>query len=139
MTFRSVSVEDIKTSGGPEVVNGSQIELLYKLALSRDDLISDRCIESTYSPDISLTVEVQPTELLQGVYDGLLGMRAGGSVRRITIPSQLAYGSKGYGSVPPDTDLFLEVCVVSIRPNGWKDYRPSSNPGESPDEGANAI
>ena len=39
---------------------------------------------------------------------GVRGMRMGGQ-RKLIVPSDLAYGKKGIGEVPPDATLEFEV------------------------------
>ena len=105
---------DVKKSGGPEVKDNSSLLILYRIALSEDDLRNDKSIETTYSPDIPIPIKVNKNVLLSGIYHGLIGMRGGGSIRVIVIPPEMGYGSRGYGNVPPNTTLYAEVCVVSV-------------------------
>lgn len=52
--------------------------------------------------------------VIPGFEMALLGMKAG-EKRKVVIPSKLAYGAQGAGSViPPNTDLVFELEVVSI-------------------------
>jgi len=54
------------------------------------------------------------TEVIQGWKLGLAGMKAGG-IRRLYIPSALAYGTRGQGSdIPANTDLIFEVKLIRI-------------------------
>lgn len=110
------SLIDVKVSGGPEIIDNSSVLLLYKIALSTDELDKGKYIESTYSPDIPIRVVVNTETLLLGIYKGLIGMHGGGSVRRIVVPPNLGYGEKGYGHIKPNTTLFVELCVVSVDP-----------------------
>ena len=109
-----IIINDIKISGGPEVRHNSKLLLLYKIALSREDLVSGNYIESTWNPDIPILVKVAQSSLLRGIYEGILGMHGGGSVRQIEIPPEKAFGSRGYGSIPKDSSLFVEICAVSV-------------------------
>lgn len=53
------------------------------------------------------------TEVIAGWTRGLAGMKAGG-IRRLNIPSPLAYGSSGRDPIPPNTDLVFEVKLLRI-------------------------
>lgn len=105
---------DKKKSGGPEVIENSEVLLLYKLALSENDLHSGKLLESTYSPDIPVSVKVNEEVLLRGIYKGILGMKGGGSIRCITIPPKYGFGERGYGNVPPNSTIYAEVCIVAV-------------------------
>lgn len=111
------SYKDEKISGGPEVCRNSTVLLLYKLALSESNLYSGKLLESTYSPDIPVSVKVSEENLLTGIYKGILGMRGGGSVRHIVIPPEDGFGEKGYGKVPPNATLYAEICIVAVEPS----------------------
>lgn len=53
-------------------------------------------------------------QVVQGFDKGVLGMKVGES-RKIYIPSEMGYGSRGAGSaIPPNTDLIFEVTLKSI-------------------------
>jgi FKBP-type peptidyl-prolyl cis-trans isomerase len=110
----SLHIQDRKVCGGPAVVAGSTVSLLYRVALTAADLEAGRCVETNYSPDIPITVAVETDQLLPGVYEALLGMRSGGSVRRVHIPAELAFGGRGAPGVPAGHDLWVELCVTRI-------------------------
>ncbi len=112
--LQQLELEEIKSSGGPVVSNGCQVTILYRMALSPEQLNQGDCIETTYSPDIPIVVCVDEHSLLSGVYRGILGIQTGGSVRRLGIPSSLAFGERGYGPVPPNSDIYVEICAISL-------------------------
>lgn len=101
----------MKSSGGPAAEVGDTASLLYKVALSREALETGDWLESTYDPELPVEFELSSDDLLAGVLLAVLGMSAGGSVRIARIPSALAYGSRGLNAVPPDHDLWIEVCL----------------------------
>lgn len=109
-----LTLKDIKVSGGPEIIDNSDVLLLYKVALSKDDLYNGKLIESTYNPDVPVRVRVNQKSLLCGVYKGILGMHGGGSVRQIAIPTHMAFGDKGFAGISPNQDIYIEVCAVSV-------------------------
>ena len=103
---------DIKVSEGPIIKEGDLIEFYYKIALSNSLFEQNEFIESTYQPDIPVRMKYEKTEMLSGLFEGLKNMKSGGSVRKMVIPSNLAFGEKGWGVVPPNTDLFIEICLA---------------------------
>lgn len=51
---------------------------------------------------------------IKGSDEGIIGMKVGGR-RTIIIPSRLAYGEKGIGPVPPNTDIKLIVELLDVK------------------------
>ncbi|EIE24440.1 FKBP-like protein [Coccomyxa subellipsoidea C-169] len=58
---------------------------------------------------------------LPGLDLGVRGMRVGGQ-RKLIVPPNLAYGSRGVGEIPPDATLDFEVELLSIKtsPFGYR-------------------
>jgi FKBP-type peptidyl-prolyl cis-trans isomerase len=54
-------------------------------------------------------------EVIQGWDLGVPGMRVGG-LRRLVIPPDLAYGSSGSSSIPPNATLIFEVELLAVQP-----------------------
>ena len=52
--------------------------------------------------------------VIRGWDEGVQGMQVGG-LRKLTIPSQLGYGSRGAGgAIPPDATLVFDVELLEI-------------------------
>lgn len=52
-------------------------------------------------------------EILPGWEEGLSMMKAGGKAR-LVLPPELAFGEAGYGMVPPNTQLIMEIELLSV-------------------------
>lgn len=51
---------------------------------------------------------------IKGSVEGIVGMKAGGT-RTIIIPSELAYGKRGIGPIPPNTDIKAVITLVDAK------------------------
>jgi FKBP-type peptidyl-prolyl cis-trans isomerase len=54
------------------------------------------------------------TGVIQGFSQAVIGMRVGGT-RRVVMPSSLAYGSQGSGTIPPNTPLVFEISLLTVQ------------------------
>jgi len=107
-TTDKVDVEIITEGEGRAIVDGDSVFIYYTGTLSNGAVF-----DSTEDGSPAEFV-VSADQLIQGFYEGLLGLKAG-SKAKITIPSDLAYGETGTPTIPPNSDLYFEVEIVEIK------------------------
>jgi len=99
---------EINKGTGPAVEKGSRLTVHY-VGLLTDGTVFDKSTER--EPFI---FRIGKGKVIEGWEIGLIGMRAGG-IRRIFVPSEMAYGNKGVGSfIPPNSDLIFDVFLVNV-------------------------
>ncbi|MCO4236560.1 FKBP-type peptidyl-prolyl cis-trans isomerase [Pseudarthrobacter sp. MDT3-26] len=71
--------------------------------------------DASWGRGAPLDFRVGVGQVIQGWDQGLLGMKVGGR-RRLEIPSELAYGSRGAGgAIGPNEALIFVVDLVGVR------------------------
>ena len=61
-----------------------------------------------------LDIKLAPNQFIKGSELGMVGMKVG-ERRTIIIPDSLAYGKKGLGPVPPNSDIKVVVDLLGIK------------------------
>lgn len=75
---------------------------------------SDELFDSSYSRGVPIEFVLGTGRVIKGWDEGILGMCIG-EKRKLRIPSDMGYGSRGAGQViPPNSDLFFETTLVDI-------------------------
>lgn len=102
-------IEPIETAK-KEVVNGNLIRVNYIGWRASDGVVFDKSFDRG---DEGFTFRVG-AGVIEGWSQGVLGMKVG-EVRRLKIPSSLAYGENGAGElIPPNTGLIFDVELLEI-------------------------
>ncbi len=126
-----VSVQDIIVGEGA-VAEGDKIVTVEYTGT----LISGDVFDTTRRDDrkpLSFQLETglveddpQGGQVIDGFIQGVPGMQVGG-LRRITVPPQLAWGSRGAGCkpenphaciIPPNSTLLFEIELIAVREGG---------------------
>jgi FKBP-type peptidyl-prolyl cis-trans isomerase len=100
----SLVIEDVVVGTGATVVSGNTVTVRYV-----GTFLDGRQFDAGTLPPFRVGVGA----VIAGFDQGLLGMRVGGK-RRLTIPSELAYGSRGNGPIPPNTPLRFEIDLLAV-------------------------
>lgn len=104
-----LKIEDIKVGSGAAVKNGDTVEVNYL-----GTLLDGTKFDSSYDRNQTFSFSIGAGEVIAGWDQGLIDMKTGGK-RKLYIPSDLAYGPQGNGPIPPNTPLYFEVELVSIK------------------------
>jgi FKBP-type peptidyl-prolyl cis-trans isomerase FkpA len=101
--------QDLRLGQGREAGAGDQVEVHYAGWLPDGTLV-----DSHVPPAEPLGFIVGGGEVIRGWDEGVLGMRPGGS-RKLVVPPNLAYGSRGVpGAIPRNAALVFQVELVAV-------------------------
>ena len=111
----SLVIDDLKPGTGTTAAVGDSVEVHYTGWLT-----SGTKFDSSKDRDQPFNFKLGQKMVIRGWDEGVVGMKVGG-VRKLTIPADMAYGSRGAGGViPPNAVLVFEVELLKVngRVNG---------------------
>ncbi len=104
-----VEVVDLECGSGTVAESGQSVEVRYRATL--EDGTEFDSTERLGSP---YTFRLGAGQVIDGLDEGLVNMRVGGS-RRVTVPSESAYGNVGLPPrVPPEATVVFEVELEGV-------------------------
>ncbi len=104
-----LQVIDIEVGNGTEVQPGATITAHYTGALCKNGIIFQS------SHDFGKPISFGLNQVITGWTQGVPGMKVGG-MRRLIIPSEMAYGSaRAASNIPPNSDLVFDIELVDIK------------------------
>ena len=111
ITPTGLEYQDLKPGSGPVSTMGDVVTINYTVYTT-----DDRKVESTLDPGgTPLELPIGVSDQIEGLPEGIAGMRAGGQ-RRLTIPPGLAYGDEGKPpSIPGGATLIYYIDMVMIK------------------------
>jgi peptidylprolyl isomerase len=105
-----LEVEDIAVGEGAEAVAGREVEVHY-VGVS---YATGKQFDASWDRGDTFRFGLGRGQVIQGWDQGVAGMKVGGR-RRITIPPDLAYGSRGAGgAIGPNETLVFVVDLVGV-------------------------
>ena len=121
-TFDNSKVKELKTKdlvkGDGDKVEETGDMMAFYIGWTADGEVFDSSIDGE-----KLRGPLPVENTIEGWQEGVIGMNIGG-VRKITIPSEMAYGEAGMGeSIPPNSAL--KFIVIAISPDEFTEPEPS--------------
>jgi len=105
----ALKMEDLKLGTGDEAVAGKQVTVHYVGTLT-----DGTKFDSSRDRGKGFGFRLGSGQVIKGWDQGVAGMKVGG-LRKLTIPSDLAYGDRGFPPViPPRATLVFEVELLSV-------------------------
>lgn len=108
VTDTGLKLFDFVVGTGPIAESGDQLLVEYDGWLTNGDVF-----DSSRFTGRPIAFILGRGQVISGWDEGLLGMHVGGE-RQLVIPPELAYGTRGRGTIPPNATLIFEVRLVGI-------------------------
>lgn len=104
-----LEIIDLEEGTGTVVPEGATITAHYTGALCKNGIIFQS------SHDFGNPISFGLDQVIKGWTVGVPGMKVGG-MRRLIIPSEMAYGSaRAAANIPPNSDLVFDIELVDIK------------------------
>ena len=108
-TASGLQIEDVSEGSGPEAKSGQQVRVHYT-----GWLIDGKKFDSSKDRGQPFGFTLGGGQVIKGWDEGVEGMKVGG-VRKLTIPPELGYGTRGAGAlIPPGATLVFEVELIGL-------------------------
>jgi len=102
-------VTDVRFGTGDEVKAGDTVAVNYVGTLQ-----NGQEFDNSYKRGQPFIFKVGAGNVIQGWEEGIVGMKVGGQ-RVLVIPSDKAYGSRGFGPIPGNATLVFSIELMSIQ------------------------
>ena len=113
-TASGLTIEDLVVGNGATAAAGQRVSVHYTGWLDSGGKPGAK-FDSSKDRGQPFMFSLGKGEVIRGWDEGVTGMKIGGK-RKLTIPPNLGYGSRGAGGViPPNATLLFEVELLAIR------------------------
>jgi FKBP-type peptidyl-prolyl cis-trans isomerase len=113
---KKLIINDIAKGPGEDITTGQKLKVQYTGWLYDPNQPEGRGAQfDTTAGGAPFEFVLGTDRIIKGWEEGLAGMKVGGK-RRLLIPAEMGYGSRGAGDkVPPDSPLLYEVEVMAAQ------------------------
>lgn len=106
-------IQDLACGTGPAAQTGNIVTVDYTGTFENGEVF-DTSKKEGREP---FPVQLGAGQVIKGWDIGLVGMHVGGT-RKLTIPSQLAYGPQDYQGIPGGSTLIFEIELLDVQAGG---------------------
>jgi FKBP-type peptidyl-prolyl cis-trans isomerase len=106
--LKLITIEETKVGSGAEVKSGDIVCIDYKGSLT-----DGKVFDESYKRGQPFVTQIGVGKVIPGWDYGIVGLKEGGK-RKLTIPADLAYGSRDSATIPANSTLVFEVELVKI-------------------------
>lgn len=99
--------QDVIIGKGAEAKAGETVEVNYVGGIWKTGKVFD----ASWKRKEPFTFALGAGQVIKGWDEGVVGMKVGGR-RLLVIPPELAYGSKGSGTIPPNSELTFVIDLL---------------------------
>ena len=122
-----LKIEEIKIGDGEEASAGDTVVMHYT-----GTLVDGTKFDSSLDRGQPFSTTIGVGQVIEGWDKGVPGMKVGGK-RKLYIPSEMGYGTRGAGGViPPNADLIFEVELLGTRDAAVAPAAPAMPPTPAP-------
>jgi FKBP-type peptidyl-prolyl cis-trans isomerase len=105
-----LKIEELRAGDGAEAKPGNTVTVHYVGTLTNGNKF-----DSSRDRGAGFTFKLGAGQVIKGWDQGVAGMKIG-SMRKLTIPPELAYGERGFPPViPPGSTLVFEVELLGVK------------------------
>jgi FKBP-type peptidyl-prolyl cis-trans isomerase len=110
VTTDGLKIWDVKAGTGDKAISGMDVTVHYTGWLT-----NGKKFDSSVDRGEPFTFRLGGHQVIKGWDEGVAGMKVGGK-RRLEIPPDMGYGSRGAGGViPPNATLIFDVELLKVK------------------------